>query len=154
MSWQIDASVVWLGIAVLAVIVELATPSFGWIFATLAALVSALSAWLGMPGLVQVSVFAVVLVASLLLLRPRLLGKLGARGVPSRTEALVGKLGEVTSAIDPVQGNGRVLVDGEDWAARSAHAVAAGRRVRVLGANGIQLEVQELEVAASRDQTH
>jgi membrane protein implicated in regulation of membrane protease activity len=61
--------------------------------------------------------------------------------VPSRTEALVGRHAIVTHDIDPTLGTGRVNVAGEDWAARSADAIAAGAKVRVVGSDGIVLEV-------------
>jgi membrane protein implicated in regulation of membrane protease activity len=135
---------IWVGVAVLAAIVEVATPSFGWIFASGAALCAVLAAALGAPLALQLLLFSLVLVASLVVLRPRMLKKLGAIGVPTRTAALVGKLGEVSVAIDPVAGTGRVLVDGEDWAARSHSTLSQGARVRVTGADGIQLEVELL----------
>lgn len=142
MDFTSNASWCWVGVAVLAVLVEIITPSFGWIFATLAALCSALAALVGAPLALQVMLFAVVLLVSLVLLRPRMVHKLGAPGVPTRTAALVGKVGEVSVAIDPVGGGGRVNVDGEDWAARSASSLAQGTRVRVTGADGIALQVE------------
>ncbi|HEX7480678.1 MAG TPA: NfeD family protein [Polyangiales bacterium] len=138
----------WVGVAVLAAIVEIVTPSFGWIFASVAALCSGLAALLGAPLTLQVLLFSLVLVASLVLVRPHLIKKLGAAGVPTRTAALVGKLGEVSVAIDPVSRAGRVSVEGEDWAARSSVAIAHGSRVRVTGADGIALEVEPVEAHA------
>ena len=89
--------------------------------------------------------FAVVVAVSLALLRPRMVGWLGrAPGVPSRTDTLIGKQGQVTQAINPTLGTGRVIVAGEDWAARSTSVVAAGVDVRVVGADGIVLEVLPL----------
>ena len=64
--------------------------------------------------------------------------------MPSRTEALVGRDAIVTHAIDPTVGAGRVNVAGEDWAARSAEAIAAGSKVRVVGSDGIVLEVMRV----------
>ena len=78
---------------------------------------------------------------SLVALRSRLLGRLGGPGVPSRTEPLIGRHGLVTHDIDPTLGTGRVNVGGEDWAARSREPIAAGTEVRVVGADGIVLEV-------------
>jgi membrane protein implicated in regulation of membrane protease activity len=138
---------IWVGIAVLAAVVEVVTASFGWIFASGAALCSACAAVFGAPLTLQVLLFSVALVASLIVLRPRMLGKLGAPGIPTRTAALVGKVGEVSVAIDSVAGLGRVVVAGEDWAARSHTPVSQGTRVRVTGADGIQLEVEALSVA-------
>jgi membrane protein implicated in regulation of membrane protease activity len=91
---------------------------------------------------VQLVVFCVVLTVSVLALRPRLVGRLDSRGVPSRTEQLIGKAGVVTHDIDPTAGAGRVNVGGEDWAARSVERIAAGTHVRVVGADGIVLEVR------------
>ena len=43
--------------------------------------------------------------------------------------------------IDPVIGTGRITIAGEDWAARSHEAIAVGTKVKVVGADGIVLEV-------------
>jgi membrane protein implicated in regulation of membrane protease activity len=132
----------WLLAALAAGIVEVLVPAFGFLFVALAALVTGGAAWLGIATTGQVVLFAATSLLSLLLLRPLLVSKrVGGKGVPSRTEALLGRLGHVTEAIDPVRGTGRINVGGEDWAARSASAVAAGARVRVDGADGIVLIV-------------
>jgi len=135
----------WLALAILAAIVEVSIPHFGVIFVTLAAIVAAAVAFFGVGGAVQVMTFAIVLVASLAVLRPRLVKRLGtAPGIPSRTQALIGREGLVTADIDPTIGSGRVNVGGQDWAARSRMPVAAGVRVLVVGADGIVLEVTPL----------
>src|SRR5947208_894193 len=102
---------------------------------------AAATAFLGYGVPVQFGTFVLVLVLSIALLRTRLLARLSGRGVPSRTDALLGRHAIVTHAIDPTVGAGRVNVAGEDWAARSGEAIAAGDRVRVVGADGIVLEV-------------
>lgn len=122
--------------------IEIATPSFGFIFASLAGVAAALiSLWLGVP--VQIAVFAIVLVTSLILLRPRLVEKFHAHEhkLPSRSHALIGKAGQVTEAIDPVTGRGRVTVEGEDWAARSSVPLGVGSAIQVDGSDGIVLIV-------------
>ena len=132
----------WITLAIVAAIVEISVPQFGVIFVSLAAVVAAGAAFLGLGGAAQVVTFGVVLAFSLALLRPRLVKRLGkAPGVPSRTEALVGRDGVVTTDIDPAIGGGRVNIGGQDWAARSAAPMTAGTRVRVVGADGIVLEV-------------
>jgi membrane protein implicated in regulation of membrane protease activity len=69
-------------------------------------------------------------------------GKLAGRGVPSRTQPLIGRHGLVTHDIDPVTGTGRINIAGEDWAARSRDAITSGTKVLVVGADGIVLEVK------------
>ena len=136
-------TVVWAIVAMAAALIELVTPQFGMIFVTAGGLAAALVAFVG-GGLVwEILTFSVVLVAGLVFIRPMMVGWLGrAPGVPSRTATLIGKRAIVTEGIDPTRGQGRVSVGGEDWAARSASVIAAGSEVRVVGADGIVLEVQ------------
>lgn len=131
----------WLAIAFVAAILEVSIPHFGSAFVSAGAIAAAAAAYLEFSLSMQVGVFVVVLIVSLVGLRSTLVGKLGGQGVPSRTEALVGRHGIVTHDIDPTTGTGRVNVAGEDWAARSREPIAAGTKVRVVGADGIVLEV-------------
>jgi membrane-bound serine protease (ClpP class) len=135
-------AVAWIALAILAVIVEVSVPHFGIIFLGAGALIAAAAAGAERGGgVVQVVTFAGATALSLVLLRPRLLSRLEAKGVPSRTEALIGREGVVTLDIEASIGAGRVNVGGEDWAARSASPLKAGTRIRVVAADGIVLEV-------------
>jgi len=137
-------ALIWLGIAVVAAIVEVSIPHFGFVFVSGAAVAAAIAAALSAGVPLQVVVFTVVLVVSFAALRPWVVRRMSSRGVPSRTEQLIGKDGLVTQGIDPVVGAGRVNVGGEDWMARSLDALAPGTRVRVVGADGIVLEVRRV----------
>ncbi len=133
---------VWLALALLAGIVEVIVPALVFLFVALAALLTAALAGLGASATVQIVFFAAAALLLLLVVRPLFASRrIGGTGVPSRTEALAGKLAHVTEAIDPVRGTGRVNVAGEDWAARSAAPVPEGTDVRVDGADGIVLLV-------------
>jgi membrane protein implicated in regulation of membrane protease activity len=140
--WSSEIAVfAWLIVAFIAAILEVSIPHFGSAFVSAGAIAAAAAAYLGFSVPLQIGTFVVVLVVSLIGLRSTLVGRLGGKGVPSRTEALVGRHGIVTHDIEPTTGAGRVNVSGEDWAARSAGAIAAGTKVRVVGADGIVLEV-------------
>jgi len=140
--WSSEIAVfAWLSVAFVAAILEVSIPHFGSAFVSAGAIAAAATAYLGFPIPMQIGTFVVVLIVSLVGLRSTLVGRLGGKGVPSRTEALVGRLGIVTHDIEPMTGAGRVNISGEDWAARSAAAIAAGTKVRVVGADGIVLEV-------------
>jgi membrane-bound serine protease (ClpP class) len=64
-----------------------------------------------------------------------------ARGRPVRTgaEQMIGSTGEVVSW---TADHGHVQVHGEIWAARSAHELAKGRKVRVTSRTGLILAVE------------
>jgi membrane protein implicated in regulation of membrane protease activity len=130
----------WLIAALIAGIVEILVPLFGFVFVSMAAVVAALASAAGLSTTYQVVLFAASLVLFLVVLRP-IAKRTGARGVPSRTEAIVGRRAQVVSAIDPVLGTGRVNVGGDDWAARSANPIPTGAEVIVEGADGIVLIV-------------
>jgi membrane protein implicated in regulation of membrane protease activity len=140
--WLFEATALgWLGVAFVAAIIEVSIPHFGSMFVSLGAVAGAAAALLGYGVPVQFATFIIVMVASLAGLRSRLIGRLGGPGVPSRTEPLVGRYGLVTTDIDPTIGTGRVTVGGEDWAARSPDSIATGTKIKVVGADGIVLEV-------------
>ncbi len=136
-----NAITLWVAVAIIAAIVEVSIPHFGLIFVSSGALTAALVAWIGFGPGVQLLVFCVEVILTFALLRPRLMARLGSRGVPSRTEALLNREGVVTVDIDPLVGAGRINVGGEDWAARSKTPIPAGRRIRVVAADGVVLEV-------------
>jgi membrane protein implicated in regulation of membrane protease activity len=131
----------WLIVAFVAAILEVSIPHFGSAFVSAGAIAAAGAAYLDFSVPMQIGTFVVVLIVSLVGLRSTLVGRLGGKGIPSRTDALIGRHGVVTHDIEPTIGAGRVNVSGEDWAARSAGAIAAGTTITVVSADGIVLEV-------------
>jgi membrane protein implicated in regulation of membrane protease activity len=141
-SWAAEvATLAWLSLALVGAIVEVSVPHFGFAFVSAGALAAAGAAYFGFPVVAQIATFVVILTVSLIGLRSRLVGYLGGQGVPTRTQPLIGRHGVVTHDIDTVVGAGRVNVGGEDWAARATEPIITGVKVRVVGADGIVLEV-------------
>lgn len=136
-----SAAASWIILAVVAAVVEISIPHFGLVFVSVGAIAAALLAAGGAGVATQTGVFIVVTALCFLLIRPRLLARIGGTGIPSRTEAVTGLEGIVTVDIDATVGAGRVNVRGEDWAARSATPLSTGTRIRVVSADGIILEV-------------
>ncbi len=58
--------------------------------------------------------------------------------VQTGVDGLIGSAAEVSQALTP---EGRVRLRGEIWRARAAEAVPIGARVRVIGVDGLTLEV-------------
>ena len=135
-------ALMWIVVAIVAGIVEISIPHFGLMFVSVAAGAAAVAAALGFGVIPQLVIFSLAVVASFGLLRPLIVKRMHGPGVPSRTEALIGRDGIVTEPIDPISGTGRVNVGGQDWAARSGNSLAAGTVIKVIGADGIILEVR------------
>jgi membrane protein implicated in regulation of membrane protease activity len=133
----------WIACFSIAGILEVSIPSFTFIFVSLAALVAGLISlrW-GWP--VQVGTFGTVLLVSASTLRPFLLShKRRTLGVHSRVDVLLGKVGKVTEAIDGPKGMGRIVVEGQDWAAKSQDVIAVGKQIVVESSDSIVLIVRK-----------
>jgi membrane protein implicated in regulation of membrane protease activity len=143
MNLELNATYWWLIAAMLLVIIEMVSPIFGALLVAGAAVIAAVFAAIGYTTTTQLCVFGAATILSLGLLRPRIMAKLySSQGVPSRTEALIGKEGTVTETIDPSAGTGRILVLGQDWAAQSTEKIHTDSIVRVESADGIILKVK------------
>jgi membrane protein implicated in regulation of membrane protease activity len=143
---HLNATIVWIILGVVALAVEAMHLGLIFLFVGVAAIIAGLLSALGIPlagQLIGFGVSAVVLAAAL---RPRLLRRLhGSKGVISRTDALIGQTGTVTSTIDPITHGGRILIAGSDWAANSTERIEAGSLVEVLGSDGIVLLVAPVQ---------
>jgi membrane protein implicated in regulation of membrane protease activity len=141
-QWAAEVgSLSWLAVALVAAVIEVTLPHFGCAFVSAGAVAAAAAAFFGFGIAAQIGTFVAVMTLSLVALRANLLGRLAGGGVPSRTEPLVGRPGQVTHDIDPTLGTGRINVGGEDWAARCAEPLPVGTKIRVVAADGIVLEV-------------
>lgn len=133
----------WLIFAMGCVVVEIASPMFGFVLLGASSVVGAALAAAGYPLWLQILAVAIASLLSLTLLRPRILAKMSSSpGVQSRAEKLIGKVGKVVEPIDPVAGTGRIIVDGHDWAATAATSIAVGQLVVVDSSDGIRLNVR------------
>jgi membrane protein implicated in regulation of membrane protease activity len=141
-QWAAEVgSLSWLAVALVAAVIEVTLPHFGCAFISAGAVAAAAAAFFGYGVPIQIGTFVLVMTVSLVALRANLLTRLAGGGVPSRTEPLVGRHGQVTHDINPTLGTGRINVGGEDWAARCAESLPIGTKVRVVAADGIVLEV-------------
>lgn len=124
---------VWLGIAALLLAIEIGT-STGWLlWPAGAAAATAVFTFAPLPWPVDVLVFVGLTVVSTLMGR-RLLPRTAPDGpdINDPLARLIGHRGEAVA--DFVDGEGRILVDGKEWAAEAEDhaAVPNGAKVRVL----------------------
>jgi len=137
----------WLIIAVLFGVGEIAT--LGFFLAPFAggAAVAAVTSAAGAPFVLSGAVFLLVSILLLLSLRP--IARSHRRMPPQMrtgTAALVGKTATVVEAIANDEGVGCVRIDGEVWTARAYmedEVIAAGKRVHVVEIRGATALVSE-----------
>ena len=137
---------IWVIVALALVVAEMFNGDFWLVCLGLGALLAA-AVSLVIPGLIPgVLAFSVGSFISLMGVRPALLRRFHALPtLRTNVDALSGRVGVVTEAIEPGTGRGRVLVEGEDWRGASLDetALPAGTKVSVVRVDGTQLVVEK-----------
>jgi membrane protein implicated in regulation of membrane protease activity len=138
---------VWVIIAIVFAVVEMATTEFFSLFFALGGLVAALLAVVTEDWVLQTVVFIVASVIFTWRLRPILLRSYLSNEVKTNVARQAGRVGIVVQEINNLEAQGQVKVDGELWTARSesGETIAAGQRVEVVRIEGVKAIVRTKE---------
>ncbi len=135
---------IWLALAVVFVLLEIASPAFLFICFTAGALIAALSTVVTDSYLVQALVFAVFSVIAIPISRPlanRMSRKKTAR--VANVDALVGKTAFVEETIDAAANTGIVRIGPEKWRAVAENTIENGKTVVITKIDGATATVKE-----------
>lgn len=139
---------VWLGIAILAAVVEAVVPSLVSVWFVPGSLAGLIVSLCGGPIWLQIFVFLAVSLACLAFTRPLAKKLLVHHKERTNADRVVGATGIVIQDIDNVVSTGRVTVMGNSWSARSIQKdgkIEAGSRVRIERIEGVKLLVTPVE---------
>lgn len=117
---MVNMSLVWLVAMVLLLIVEAAVPGLVSIWFAFGAFCALIAAILKAPLWLQIVWFLAVSIATLCLTRPLAQKYVNARVQPTNADAVIGREGLVTEAVNNIEGKGAVKIGGRIWTARSA----------------------------------
>lgn len=144
-------AIIWLGLLIAFLIMEAVCAihlvSIWFAAGTLAALVVYMlhgALWL------QVTVFAVVSAALLIALWPLTKKYITPKLTATNIDSIPGSVAMVTAAIDNVQAQGQVKLNGMEWTARSSSGdpIEAGTKVRIDRIEGVKVFVSPAEIPA------
>ena len=140
----------WLVLAVLLALAEMAIAGgFYMIFFGVGAAVVGALAWAGLAGppWMQLLLFSLISVGSLLFFRSRLLGWLQGNPQSPAVDSLVGDIGVIARDLAP-NDVGKIELRGASWSARNASAgvLRAGARCRVVRVDGLMLYIAPEEI--------
>lgn len=138
---------IWIGIGVAALILELLTPSaLVSVWFAVGALAAWICAMLGLSELVQVLVCLIVSVLFIVVVRPFAVKYLRGNTVPTNADRLIGGYGIVTKEIGEDHW-GEVKISGTIWSATSVDhtTIALGAKVHIIAIEGAKLLVRELK---------
>ena len=138
---------IWVILAAIFIIGEIFTAGFYLFPFGVGTGIAAILTLLGLPSWLQWAAF-VVISAGLVIFSRRLADKL-TKEPPERVGAdrLIGHVGHVIEAIDPVTDSGRVRVKKDEWRATSADdsVIEENARVRVVKVEGAHLVVERFQ---------
>lgn len=140
----------WLAASVLLMILEIFTPALVAACLGVGCVGAAVAAWLGGSITIQWLVFSAISALAFWGVRPfvKKIAYAQSEKIKTNIDALKGKTGRVLVRVDNRAGGGRVLVEGDDWKALSAHdtdILEEGTLVRVVKVDSTVLTVVSLE---------
>lgn len=138
--------ITWAVLTVVFFVVEGATAGLASIWFAAGSLVALAATFIGAPIWLQVVLFIVVSVVSLIITRPLAKKYVNKKIQPTNADKAIGMVAEVTERIDNIEGTGRASVGGRSWTARSANGapIEAGTRAAVISIEGVKLMVQPI----------
>lgn len=110
---------IWIALIIICLIVEIATVGLTTIWFAGGALVAILAGIIGAPIWLQILLFFGVSVLLLIFTRPWALKYITPHKVKTNYEDAIGKKVKVTARIDNAAGTGTVILNGQEWTARS-----------------------------------
>src|SRR5262245_60887315 len=121
----------WMWLTLVLLIAEIFTAGFFIGAFAVSTVFAAAAAWLGFGRNVQLIVFSLISIASLIWVRPFFVRILSPHHVETNAPSLVGQPGTVVDSV-PAGGFGRVRLSNEEWRATSDSNLSVGDAVRVL----------------------
>lgn len=137
-------AMVWLGVMIVLIVIELATMGLTTIWFAGGAAAAFVSALLGANVILQAVLFLVVSVLLLIFTRPFAARYINRGNVSTNVEAIPGKTAVVIEEISNLKGTGRVRLDGNEWMARTEdenQVIEKEKLVYVLRVSGAKLIV-------------
>jgi membrane protein implicated in regulation of membrane protease activity len=136
----------WLWILVIVLFLGIEAISFNLvtIWFSLGALGAFITAYFTNDITIQIIVFVLITVVSLVLTRPIVKRYINLGIVKLNADALVGKTGKVITRIEPDE-FGVVKIEGKEWTAKSNSSIKANTKVEILGIEGVKLIVRKKE---------
>ena len=140
-------NVIWCVILIALLLAELSTANLTTIWFAGGALFAWFASLLKAPLWLQILVFFIVSIVTLILTRPLVKKMMDRKVVPTNADRAVGKEAWVTATIDNTRGEGIVNLEGSEWSAlsESGEVLEEGAKVTVKEIRGVKLVVARAE---------
>jgi len=144
---MLDLQWIWLIAFIVFVIIEIPHQAIGAIFFAFGSLLAIIAAIAGAVWPVQVAIFLVGSIVSLLLLRPILRSKLIKPKVPMNAESVPGRVVAIVETVNNLHQTGRAKLNDVEWSTRTVFdnvIIEAGDLAKVVEVRGTRLIVEPI----------
>jgi len=134
----------WLIICLALVLFEIVTMGLTTIWFAAGALAAFIIALFSLPLWLQILVFVVVSLVTLVVTRQLAQKYINSKTTRTNVESMTGKVGKVEERIDNIEASGRVMIEGNSWLARSKNdeVIEEGVVVKVISVEGVKVIVE------------
>ena len=143
-----NTALIWLGLFILLIVIELFTVGLTTIWFAGGALAAMLADILGADILAQILIFLAVSCVLLVFTRPWAMKHLNKKRVRTNYESEIGKIIKLTQKVDNLNQTGKSIVDGQEWTVRSKddrEILEEGDLAKVIAVSGVKLIVEKYE---------
>jgi len=137
--------VIWLGIAIIMLVIEIATTGLATLWFAVGAIVAMIMDLCGASVAAQIIVMALVSIVCFILcmiwVKPKLETLRKKNVQRTNADRLIGREGIVIVPLNATDGKGQVKVDGQIWSAKADEDFAEGTKITVLSIEGVKLVV-------------
>lgn len=143
---QSELNLIWLGLFIVLVIIELATVALVTIWFAIGCLAALAAGLLGADLIIQVIAFLAVSAVLLVLTRPWALKHLNQKRIKTNYESKIGEVIKITERVDNLRQTGKSIVDGQEWTVRSENdreTLEEGNLAIVTAVSGVKLIVKK-----------
>ena len=143
---SIDPAILWLGLVIILLVIEIATMGLTTIWFAGGAMVAFFSTFFGAGPAVQRTIFVVLSLSLLILTRPMAVRYMKGSRTKTNADSLIGRTAVVTQAVNNLAQSGEVLIADVSWTARSRTegVIPEGSVVRICAIEGVKLIVEEV----------
>ena len=138
--------VLWLVIAIIILIIEIATTGLATLWFAVGAVVAMIMDLCGAPLAAQIIVMALVSIVCFILcmiwVKPKLETLRKKNVQRTNADRLIGREGIVIVPLNAAEGKGQVKVDGQVWSAKAGEDFKEGTKITVKSIEGVKLVIE------------
>lgn len=137
----------WFILIVVLILFEIFTMGLTTIWFALGAVIALIASLAGANLVVQIVLFFVISLGSLIITRPIAQKYINDRAVKTNVDSMIGKTGKVVELIDNINATGHIMVEGNQWMARSTAdntTIEVDSLVTIVRIDGVKAIVEKL----------